>query len=129
VSGGVLSTPRTAPGRLLPAAGGALVIAIALPVFLVAGWSLAGWALGALLWAGLELASVLVTRARSQMSGNASSGVLAVGLAFRTTAALVVLVAAAASDADLALAAVLVFALAYTFELVLSLVAYFGSQP
>jgi len=124
----VLTTPRPIPGRLLPAAGAALVLALALVVFLVAGWDLAGWALGAVLWAGLETVGLLMAHARKQSSGVASSGVLAFGLMFKTTAALVVLVAAAASDADLALGAVLVFALAYTFELVLSLAAYFGSS-
>ena len=123
----LVATPRPVPGRILPAAGAVLVLGIALVVFLVAGWNLAGWALGAVLWAGLEVAGLLITHARKQMSGVASSSVLAFGLMFKTTAALVVLVAAAASDADLALGAVLVFALAYTFELVLSLAAYFGS--
>jgi hypothetical protein len=45
---------------------------------------------------------------------------------FKATALLVVLAAVAASDADLAVAAVLTYALAYTFELGLSLLAYFG---
>jgi hypothetical protein len=39
----------------------------------------------------------------------------------------VVVIAVAASDAGLALAAALVYALAYTLELALSLVAYFGT--
>lgn len=125
---GVLTTPRSAPGRLLPAAGALLVLGLALVVFLVAGWALAGWALGAVLWAGLEAAGLLIAHAQKQRSGAASSGVLAFGLLFKTTAALVVLVAAAASDPDVALAAVLVFALAYTFELGLSLATYFGPE-
>ena len=124
----IVVTPRQAPSRLLPAAGAALVLGLALVVFLVAGWDLAGWALGAVLWAGLEAVGLLIAHARKQKSGVASSSVLAFGLMFKTTAALVVLVAAAASDADLALAAVLVFALAYTFELVLSLASYFGPE-
>ena len=41
---------------------------------------------------------------------------------------LVVLVAVAATDSDLALPAILVFALAYTAELGLSLATYFGSE-
>jgi hypothetical protein len=128
VRDGVLTTPRSVPGRLLPAAGALLVLALALVVFLVAGWDLAGWALGAVLWAGLEAVGLLIAHARRQTSGAASSGVLAFGLMFKTTAALVVLLAAAVSNPDLALAAVLVFALTYTFELVLSLAAYFGPE-
>jgi hypothetical protein len=124
----ILATPRPVPGRLLPAAGAALVLAVALVVFLELGWDLSGWALGAVLWAGLEAVGFLLARARAQTSGAASSGVLAFGLMFKATVALVVLVAAAASDPDVALAAVLVFALAYTFELVLSMAAYFGPE-
>jgi hypothetical protein len=124
----ILATPRPVPSRLLPAAGAALVLGVALVVFLVLGWNLSGWALGAVLWAGLEAVGFLLTRARVQTSGAASSGVLAFGLMFKATVALVVLVAAAASDPNVALAAVLVFAAAYTFELVLSLAAYFGPE-
>ena len=51
---GIFATPRPVPGRLLPALGAAFVLVLALPVFLLAGWSLSGWALGALLWFGLE---------------------------------------------------------------------------
>jgi len=124
----ILATPRPVPSRLLPAAGAALVLGVALVVFLVLGWNLSGWALGAVLWAGLEAVGFLLTRARVQTSGAASSGILAFGLMFKATVALVVLVAAAASDPDVALAAVLVFAAAYTFELVLSLATYFGPE-
>jgi hypothetical protein len=44
-------------------------------------------------------------------------------------ALLVVLVAVASSDAHLAVAAALTYALAYTCELGLSLVTYFGAAP
>ena len=46
--------PRTAPPSLLPAIAGAIVVLLALPVFLVAGWPSSGWALGAVLWFGSE---------------------------------------------------------------------------
>jgi hypothetical protein len=46
---------------------------------------------------------------------------------FRAIAVMVVLAAVAASDAKLALAAALLYALAYTFELGLSLLTYFGT--
>src|SRR5258705_289333 len=42
--------PRTAPPTLLPAAAGGIVVAMALPIFLLAGWRVTGWALGAVLW-------------------------------------------------------------------------------
>src|SRR5215212_1609017 len=40
---GLFATPRPVPSRLLPAVGGALVLLFALPIFLLAGWDVAGW--------------------------------------------------------------------------------------
>ena len=70
-AGGLFSTPRPEPGHLLPALGGAVLILAALPLFLLLGWPVSGWAL----------------------------------------------------------AAVVTYALAYTFELGLSLTTYFGGEP
>ena len=42
MSTGMFSTPRPVPGRLVPALAGSAVIALALPVFVVAGWPLYG---------------------------------------------------------------------------------------
>jgi hypothetical protein len=50
----------------------------------------------------------------------------AFGLLFKTLGLLVVLFAVASSSPRLALAAALVYALAYTLELGLSLLVYFG---
>jgi hypothetical protein len=50
----------------------------------------------------------------------------AFGMLFKLLGLLVVLFAAAASDPQLALAAALLYALAYTLELGLSLASYFG---
>ena len=123
----IITTPRPVPGKLLPTAGALLVLGVALAVFLVAGWDISAWALGAVLWAGVRAASLLLARVRTQMTSLASSGMLAFELVFKTVAVLAVLVAAAASDPHLALGAAVVYALAYTFELVLSLATYFGS--
>jgi hypothetical protein len=125
---GIFATPRPVPGRLLPALGGVLVLALALPVFLLAGWDLAGWALGAVLWLGLELVEVLLTRLRGDGSNVAASAVLAFGLTFKALVVLAVLFATAVSHPQLALAAALVYVLAYTFQLGLSLVSYFGAS-
>jgi hypothetical protein len=122
----ILTTPRPVPGKLLPTVGALLVLGIALAVFLVAGWNISAWALGAVLWAGIRAVSLLLTRMRGQMRSRVSSGLLAFELGFKTVAVLAVLVAAAASDPHLALGAALVYALAYTFDLALSLAAYFG---
>ena len=60
--------PRAAPPTLLPAAAGAIVIAVALPIFLIAGWRVAGWGLGAVLWGGSE-ALGFVTDAAAEQDG------------------------------------------------------------
>ena len=129
MSSRVFSTPRPMPSRLLPAAAGALVIALALPVFLAAGWPLAGWALGAVLWLAGQGLSLLLARMKPGASNVAASGVVGISMMFRANAVGVVVIAVAASDAELAIAAALVYALAYTLELALSLLAYFGSEP
>jgi len=116
------------PKRLLPALGGALVIALALPIFALAGWRIAAWALAAVLWVGSQALALLLRRLR--LGGNlAASGVVAFGMMFRAIAVVIVLFAVAVGDGSLALAAALVYALAYTLELGLSLAAYFGATP
>jgi hypothetical protein len=127
VNGGIFATPRPVPSRLLPAIGGALVCALALPVVLLGGWSLLGWALGATLWVGILALDLLLARARGSAGNLAASGVLAFGLFFKAIAVLVVLFAAVRSDADVALTAVLVFGLAYTLDRGLQLAGYFGA--
>ena len=125
----LFSTPRPVPGRLLPAVGGALVIALALPVFLIADWRLAGWALGAVLWLASLAVDLLLTRVKSRTGNLAASGVQAFGLFFKAVGLLVVLLAAAVTSPHLAAAAAIVYVLAYTFQLGLSLFVYFGSTP
>ena len=129
MSARAFQTPRPVPPRLLPAAGGGLVVALALPVFLAAGWPLAGWALGAVLWAAGQALSLLLTRLRPGAGNLAASGVLGISMMFRAVAVGVVLIAVAATDPELGVAAALVYALAYTLELTLSLLSYFGSEP
>jgi hypothetical protein len=124
----IFATPRPVPGRLLPAAGGLLVVLLALPVFVLGGWDLRGWALGALLWAGLEAVEALLTRLRGRTANVAASAVLAFGLSFKALAVLAVLVAAAATEPDVAVGAAVVYVLAYTLQLALALVTYFGTE-
>jgi hypothetical protein len=129
VNAGVFQTPRPAPSRLVPVVAGALVIALALPVFLTAGWPLAGWALGAVLWLAAQAMSLLLTRLRPGSGNLAASGVVGISMMFRAVAVGVVVIAVAASDPALAVSAGLLYALAYTLELALSLLSYFGSEP
>lgn len=125
---GTLMTPRPVPRKLAPALAAVLVIGVALVVFLVAGWDVRGWALGAVLWGGLRGLSLLLDHVRRGASARAAGGLQAFELAFKAVVVLVVLVALAATDADLALGAIATFALAYTAELGLSLASYFGSE-
>jgi hypothetical protein len=126
VLGTLFSTPRPEPSHLLPAVGSALVIALALPVFVVSGWRLGGWGLAAVLWVGVHALDLLVARARSRTDTLAASGVQVFALFFKSIGLLAVLFAALAASRELAVAAALTYALAYTFELGLSLVFYFG---
>ncbi|MGH3131052.1 MAG: hypothetical protein ACRDNX_09565 [Gaiellaceae bacterium] len=123
---GAFSTPRPVPGRLAPMLAGAAVVALALPIFALAGWRLEGWALGAVLWLGAQALGLVLTRLRLGTGNLAASGVVGMGMMFRAVAVMVVVIAVAASDARLGLAAALVYALAYTLELGVSLAAYFG---
>jgi hypothetical protein len=127
VLGTLFSTPRPEPSHLLPAVGSALVIALALPVFVVSGWSLGGWGLAAVLWVGVHALDLLVARARARADTLAASGVQVFALFFKSIGLLVVLFAALAANRGLAVAAVITYALAFTFELGLSLVFYFGA--
>jgi hypothetical protein len=127
--GALFSTRRSEPDHLRPAAGGTVVLALLLPVVALVGWSIAGWALAALLWLGLHVLDLFVVRARSKPGGGpASSGIQAFALLFKLIALLVVLFAALAANRDLALTTLLTYGLAYTFELGLSLASYFGAQ-
>ena len=46
----LFTNPRPVPGRLTPMLAGSALIALALPVFAIAGFPLKGWALAATLW-------------------------------------------------------------------------------
>ena len=126
---GVFATPRPMPGRLVPAVAGTLLVGLALPVFLLAGWRVGAGALAAVLWVGAQGVSALLPRVRFRDGSLAAASVVAFGMMFRTLAVGIVLVAVAASDAALALAAAAVYALAYTLELGLSLASYFAATP
>jgi hypothetical protein len=126
---GILGAPRPIPRPLAPALGGGIVIALALPVFLVAGWPLSGWVVAAVLWVGSQAFGLLLARISPSSQNVAASGVLAFGMMFRMLAVLVVLLVVVASDKDVGLAAALLYGLAYTAELGLSLAGYYGQEP
>ena len=84
--------------------------------------------IAATLWVASQLFGYLLVRMRS--GGNlAASGVAAVGMMTRAIVVMGVIFVVALSDPWVGLAAALTYALAYTVELVLSLVSYFGNPP
>ena len=61
-----LDHPRRPPDSVLPAVAGSAVVVLALPVFLLAGWRIQGWALGAVLWFGAQGFGLLLHRLRTR---------------------------------------------------------------
>lgn len=125
---GVFSTPRPVPGRRVPALAGAAVIVLGLPVFLVGGFSLAGWALAAVLWAAGEALGLWLARIPTGADHLRKSGLVAVTMAFRGIAVMVALLAVTVADKSVGISAVVLYALAYTLTLGISLVEYFSAS-
>ncbi|MCL4290377.1 MAG: hypothetical protein KJ051_08895 [Thermoleophilia bacterium] len=126
MSVGVFSTPRPLPDRRIPAVAGALVVALALPVFVAAGWGIDAWGLGAGLWVASQLVGALLARAGIGAPKLSGSGVVAFGMMTRGIAVMVAAIAIASYDSTLALGGALLYAAAYTVELALSLTAYYS---
>ena len=122
-------SPRPLPARRAPIAAGGLVVAFALPVFVLAGWELRGWALGAVLWLASQAVGVLFDRIGIHEPTLRGSGVVAFGMMTRGILLMLVAIAVAVSDPELAIAGALVYAFAYSVELGLSLLLYFGGRP
>jgi hypothetical protein len=125
---GLLSTPRPVPGRRAPALAGAGVVALALPVFLVAGFPLGGWGLAAVLWAAGEALGLWLARLPTGADHLASSGLVALAHSFRGIGVILVLAAVTVADRHVGLAALAVYALAYSLSLGVSLVEYFSGE-
>jgi len=125
---GILSTPRPVPGRRAPMLAGAGVVALALPVFLVAGFPLGGWAIAAVLWAAGEALGLWLARLPIGADHLGFSGLVALAHSFRGIAVMIVLLIVTVADRDVGIAAVAVYALAYSLSLGVSLVEYFGGE-
>jgi hypothetical protein len=125
---GVFSTPRPVPGRRVPALAGAAVIVLGLPVFLVGGFPIAGWALAAVLWAAGEALGLWLARIPTGADHLRKSGLVAVTMSFRGIAVMVVLLAVTIADKSVGVPAVILYALAYTLTLGISLVEYFSAS-
>jgi len=128
MSAGVFSTPRPIPGRLAPALAAGGLILLALPVFAIVGWPLKGWALAAVLFAAAQLLGLLLTRLPLGEGNLAASGARGIGMGFRAFIVGIPLVAATVADERVGLAAALLYVVAYTLELSVSLLTYFNSE-
>jgi hypothetical protein len=117
---------RQIPRTHAPAYVGTAVVALALPVFVVAGWRIGAWALAAVLWVAGQLLALVLQRLPLGMGSLASSGAVGFGRMFRAVGVMAVLIVLTVSDASLGLPAAAVYAFAYTAELGSSLVMYFG---
>ena len=120
--------PRRPPDTVLPAIAGTMVVFLALPVFLIQGWRIEGWALGAFLWLASQAFGFLLHRLHARTDNLAAAGVTAFGMMFRAIAVMVVLIAVAVSHPRLGLTAALLYALAYTMQLGVSLVTFFAGE-
>ena len=128
MSARVFETPRPVPGRLVPALAGTIVVGLALPVFVAAGWPLDGWLLAATLWVAAEAFAWLLTRLPLGTGNLAAAGMRGIGTSFRAIAIGIPLVVATVSNEEIGIAAAIVYALAYTVELAVSLLSYFGTE-
>src|SRR5436190_2066861 len=100
--------------------------------------ALIGWAAGAVgygilgaavVWVGVQALGLLLSRVRPSPDNLAASSMLAFGMMGRLLAVLVVLVAVTASNQTVGLAATVLYALAYTAELAVSLASYYVQEP
>lgn len=128
MSAGIFSTPRPLPSRLAPTIAGGAVVLLALPLFAVAGWPLGGWAFAASLWVAVQAFAYLLTRLPSGPDNLAAAVMRGLGSTSRLLLAGVPLVALTVADERVGLAAALVFATAYTVELLVGLATYFGGE-
>jgi hypothetical protein len=123
------TSPRPLPDRRVPVVAGGLLVALALPVFLAAGWELGGWAFGAGLWVAGRALGVVLDRVGIGNPNLRESGLVAFGMMGRGIGLmLVAIVVAAAVDQTLGIAGALVYAAAYGVELALSLTLYFQGE-
>ena len=125
---GVFATPRPVPQSKLPALGGTAVVVVALPVFAIAGWRLAAWGIAAGLWLAYLAIGALLHRLPLGGDNLAAAGLVAFGRLTRAAVLVAILIVVAVSDSGLGLPAAIVYALAFTVELGLSLVVYFGGE-
>lgn len=128
MSARIFSTPRPIPSRLAPTIASGTVVALALPVFAVAGWPLEGWALAAVLWAGAQVFAFVLARLAGDTDNLAAAGMRGIGTTSRGLLVGIPLVAVTVGNESVGISAAVVYALAFTVELAVGLLAYFGNE-
>ena len=125
---GIFSTPRPIPSRLAPTLAAGTLIALALPVFAVAGWPLKGWLLGATLWLAALAFSLLLARLPRDPGNLAAASMRGIGTSSRALLVGIPLVAVTVANESVGVSAAILYALAFTVELAVGLVSYFGAE-
>ena len=128
MSAGIFSTPRAVPSRFAPTVAGGLVIFLALPVFAVASWPLSGWGLAAVLWVAAEVFALVLARLPGGADNLAAAGMRGIGTTSRALLVGIPLVIVTVSDENVGVAAAILYALAFTVDLVVGLATYFGGE-
>jgi hypothetical protein len=120
--------PHPTPRTHAPAIVGSIIVVGALPLFLVAGWPIEGWAIATVLWIAGQAIALVLQRMPIGMANLASSGAVALGRMVRTITAMVVLLFVVVTNQKVGISAVAVYALAFTAEFATSLVTYYGGE-
>ena len=128
INTGIFSTPRPLPSRIGPTLAGGTIVALALPIFAIAGWPVQGWALAAVLWLASEIFALVLARLPSSPDNLAAAGMRGIGTTSRALLVGVVLVIVTVSNEAVGLAAALLYAVAFTVELGVGLATYFGGE-
>ena len=116
------------PSSNVPVIAGTVVVVLALPGFVIAGWDLGAWGLAAACWAFFQGIGYLLARIPVGMDKLGNSGLVAMGRMLRTIVLMTILVVVTTRDTSFGLQAAVVFALAFTVELALSMIAYLGGE-
>jgi len=124
----MLTPAKPIPSRSVPILAGTAVLVLALPVFVIVGWDLAAWGLAAGAWAFFQGVGYLLARVPIGMDKLGNSGLVAMGRMLRTIVLMTVLVVVTSRNSSLGLQAAVVFALAFTVELALSMKSYAGGE-
>jgi hypothetical protein len=120
--------PHPVPHSNRPMIAAGIVVAGSLPLFLVAGWPIAGWAIAAVLWIASQAIALVLRRMPLGMGNLASSGAVAMGRMVRSITAMVVLIAVTVTNQSVGISAAAVYAVAFTVEFGTSLASYYGGE-